>query len=123
MLIEVLKWVGDTIAWTIGIPLIGFMVVYGSVSRWRDDPLGVERMFEKGYLLALWLVIMAGNFLPDPFDLFRMVARIVIFAVVTIMLSMQVVNLRRVQNGKDEPLFFTWMTYRAGAARRARRRR
>lgn len=118
---EVLQAVGNGIAWLIPLPLVAFMFVYGLGSPWRADPLGVERMAQKLYLLALALLILAGNFLPEEFDTFRFVLRIVIFSVVTVGLSLQVVNLRRVQTRSERPLFFTYFTYAAGRARKERR--
>jgi len=121
MLADILQIIGDGIAWTIGIPLIWFMFTYAGYSPWRADPLGIERMFQKGYLFLLWVLIMAGNFLPDEFEMVRLIARIFVFATVTVMLSLQVVNLRRVQTSSAKPLFFTALTYKAQAARRLRR--
>lgn len=121
MLDEILGNIGDALAWTIGVPLLVFMFTYAKGSPWRANALGIERMFQKGYLLALWLVIMAGNFLPDELNTFRLVARALIFAAVTTMLTLQIVNLRRVQTDSKRPLFFTWLTYKAAAKRGARR--
>lgn len=118
---DVLQNIGDAAAWLIGPPLIGFMVVYAKWSPWRADPLGIERMFKTGYLFLLWLLIMAGNFLLDEFETARLIARIVVFVVVATALSIQIVNLRRVQTWSTKPLFFEWLTYRAQRARRARR--
>ena len=120
---DILFGVGDAIAWTIGVPLILFMLVYGFGSDWRKDPLGVERMFQKGYLLALWVVIMAGNFLPHEYDTFRAVLRILVFSAVTIVLTLQVINLRRIQTQSSRPLFFTWLTYAAQRERERQRKR
>lgn len=119
---DILKNIGDLIAWTIPIPLVAFMLVYGFGSPWRHDPLGIERMWQKLYLLALALLILAGNFLPDEFDTFRFAARIVIFTTVTVGLSLQVANLRRIQTGSNRPLFFTYFTYAAVAKRRDRKK-
>lgn len=119
---DVLKIIGDIVAWFIPIPLVAFMVVYATRSPWRADPIGIERMFQKSYLLALALLILAGNFLPESFDTFRLIARIGVFALVTVGLSLQVVNLRRVQTGSERPLFFTYFTYDA-ARRRLNRKR
>jgi len=115
---EALKTVGDLIAWLIPLPLIVFMVVYATGSPWRQDPIGIERMAQKAYLLALALLILAGNFLPSEFDTFRYIARIVIFTVVAAGLSLQVVNLRRIQTRSGEPLFFDYFTYDAVERRR-----
>lgn len=120
---DVLQSIGDAAAWLIGPPLIGFMVVYAKWSPWRANPLGIERMFKTGYLFLLWLLIMAGNFLPDSLETPRLVARIVIFVLVATALSIQVVNLRRVQTWSTKPLFFEWLTYRAQRARRAAKRK
>jgi len=117
----ILEFIGDFIAWLIPIPLVIFMVIYATGSRWRSDPLGIERMFQKGYLLLLSAVILAGNFLPDEFEGIRLVARIIVFSIVTVALALQVVNLRRVQTGSDKPLFFTWFTYASQRERKLRR--
>jgi hypothetical protein len=109
---DILDVIGDVIAWLIPIPLIAFILVYGFGSPWRADPIGIERMFQKWYLLALALLILAGNFLPPEFDTARLVARIVVFSLVVTGLSMQVINLWRVQTGSDRPLFFQRFTKR-----------
>lgn len=118
---DVLQMLGDGAAWLIGPPLIAFMVVYAKWSPWRADPLGIERMFKTGYLFLLWLLIMAGNFLPDEFETARLTARIVVFILVATGFVIQTINLRRVQTQSDKPLFFEWLTYRAQRARRNRR--
>jgi len=114
----ILDAIGNFIAGLIPIPLLVFMVTYGTGSPWRADPLGIERMFQKGYLLLLSAVILAGNFLPAEFEMIRLVVRILVFGIVVTALSMQVVNLRRVQTGSDRPLFFTWFTYAAQRQRK-----
>lgn len=119
---EILKNIGDVIAWTIPFPLIVFMLVYGLGSPWRQDPLGIERMFQKAFLLSLALLILAGNFLPAEFDTFRFILRIFVFATVTAGLSLQVVNLRRIQTDPDARLFFTYFTYDAVSERRKTKR-
>ena len=118
---DILKGIGDLIAWFIPLPLLAFMFVYGLGSPWRADPIGIERMAQKAYLLALAVLILAGNFLPAEYDTARYLLRIVIFAVVTAGLTIQVINLRRVQTNSTRPLFFTRFTYQATAKRRARK--
>lgn len=120
---DILKSVGDAIAWLIPLPLVGFMLVYGLGSPWRADPLGIERMWQKAYLLALAILILAGNFLPAEFDTFRYIIRIVVFATVTVGLTLQVVNLRRVQKNSPRPLFFTYFTYDAADQRKEKKRK
>lgn len=118
---HILSVIGDTIAWLIPIPLVVFMIVYATGSPWRADPLGIERMAKQGYLLALAVLILAGNFLPEEFDTARLISRIAIFTLVTVGLSIQVVNLRRVQRNSSKPLFFTFFTYQAETERAYRR--
>jgi hypothetical protein len=118
---DILNAIGDVIAWMIPVPLIVFMVVYGTRSAWRADPLGIERMWQKAYLLALALLILAGNFLPVEFETARLVLRIIVFATVTVGLSLQIVNLRRVQTDSPKPLFFTYFTYDAAERRQERK--
>jgi hypothetical protein len=120
---DALQNIGNGLAWLIGFPLVAFMVVYGKWSPWRADPLGIERMFKTGYLLLLWLVIMAGNFLSDDFETLRLVARIIVFALVSAGFTVQIINLRRVQTYSPKPLFFEWLTYRAQRARRLKRQK
>lgn len=113
---EVLNNIGNAVAWTIGIPLLWFIITY-TRSPWRQHPLGIEKMVGKVELFALWLLIMAGNFLPEEFDTARYVARILLFGLVTTGLVLEVINLRRVQTDSHRPLFFTWFTYRASSKR------
>lgn len=115
---ETLDSAGDVVAWLIGLPLAAYIIQYPRGSAWRVDPLGIEREFKNIYLFALWLLIMAGNFLPDAFEVIRLTARIVVFGAVVVGLTIQFVNLRRVQTGSPRPLFFTWLTYEAAERRR-----
>jgi len=118
---HILSVIGDTISWLIPVPLVVFMIVYATGSPWRADPLGIERMAKQGYLLALAVLILAGNFLPEDFETVRLIARVLMFALVTVGLSIQVINLRRVQTNSSKPLFFTFFTYQAEAERAYRR--
>lgn len=113
---EVLSVVSDVVAWTIGIPLLWFIGTYLH-SAWRQNPLGIEKMIGKVKLLALWLLVMVGNLLPTGFDTARHIATIILCGFVTFVLTLEVINLRRVQTDSKKPLFFTWFTYLATAKR------
>jgi hypothetical protein len=114
-----LHTIGDYFALAMLIPLIVFVVLY-TRSPWRSDPIGIALMLQKIALTLLVLDLVLANYLPEGWDLAFVIARLVIFGTVLTLITIDTINLRRIQTGSKRPLFLDWL--RKDYTLRARRK-
>jgi hypothetical protein len=105
----ILHEIGDVLALAMLVPLIIFVIYYWSKSAWRSDPIGIALMFQKASLILLVLDLVVANYSPESWRSAFLILRIVIFGTVLLLITVDVVNLRRIQTGSKRPLFLAWL--------------
>ena len=108
-MVEVLHLIGNALVLLMLIPLLAFILLYSMGSPWRSDPLGIALMSQKAMLLFLVLVGLLSISLPAGLDAGLYTLRVGGYAVILVLLVLDVINLRRVQTGSSRPLFFSWL--------------
>jgi len=96
--------VGNTLLISLVVPLVVFIVMYAVRSPWRENELGIALMFQKIGLALLVSVIIGANFVPADWNLGRVIARGLALGTVLFLLSVDVLNLWRYQNGRRNRL-------------------
>lgn len=117
---QVFRVIGNVAVVAMIVPLGIFILLYRARSPWRENELGIALMAQKVALLVMVLAIVAGNFLPDEFDLARIVTRALLFVAVAFFLAVDVANLWLLQAGRPNRLIFARWIYKPRDRRRRR---
>jgi hypothetical protein len=112
MLEQVLRTIGNIEVISMLIPLGAFIVFYRLWSPWRENELGIALMGQKIALTILVTAIVAGNFLPEDWDLVRLAVRVLAFTAVLGFLVIDVINLRYTQMNRPNRLLFGRFIYK-----------